>query len=174
MIGRSLERPQEFAAIFDRHFDAVHRYLSRRVGGDRADDLAAATFTIAFERRGTFRDGKHAGDARPWLYGIATNLLRNDGRSERRALAVLAELAASQRAVPAAESAAIGEALSRLDPDHRDALLLYAWEGLSYDEIATTLGIPVGTVRSRLSRARARLRAVVDDPSVTDPDEVHR
>jgi len=172
LIEQSLERPQLFAAIFDRHFNAVHGYLSRRIGSDRADDLAAATFTVAFERRATFRTG--GGDARPWLYGIATNLLRNEKRAERRALQLVAELADSQRTAPAGEAAAIGEALSALDPDQRDALLLFAWEGLGYEEIAATLGIPVGTVRSRLSRARTRLRAAFDPPSVTDPDEVRR
>ena len=174
LIKRSLDHPQAFTAIFDRHFDAVHGYLSRRVGRDRADDLAATTFTVAFERRATFRAGAGGGDARPWLYGIATNLLRNEQRAERRALALAAELAASHRTAPAGEPAEIGDALGTLDADQRDALLLFAWEGLGYEEIAATLGVPVGTVRSRLSRARARLRAALDHPPATDPDEVRR
>lgn len=172
LIAQSLERPQAFAAIFDRHFDSVHGYLSRRVGTDRGDDLAAATFTVAFERRATFRAGDGVSDARPWLYGIATNLLRNEWRAERRQLQALAELTDSGRRVDAGEPVAIGDALGTLDPDQRNVLLLQAWEGLRYDEIAAVLGIPVGTVRSRLSRARAQLRAALGQMSVTDSDEV--
>jgi RNA polymerase sigma-70 factor (ECF subfamily) len=145
----------------------VHAYLARRVGAGRADDLAAATFTVAFERRGAFRET--ATSARPWLFGIATNLLRNEWRAEQRALEALARL------VPAAVDPAgigggdhagpgstdgtlLGLGLAELDADQRD-VLLYAWEGLSYEEIAASLGVPIGTVRSRLARARARLRS---------------
>src|SRR5271167_757563 len=84
LIARSLTVPEAFAGVFDRHFDAVHRYLARRVGRERADDLASQTFTVAFERRASFRPGE-AG-APPWLLGIATNLLRNHRRSEQRLL----------------------------------------------------------------------------------------
>jgi RNA polymerase sigma-70 factor (ECF subfamily) len=163
LISRSLQRPQVFAEIFDRHFAAVHRYLARRVGRQRADDLAAQTFCVAFARRATFRS--ETIDSRPWLFGIATNLLRNDRRAEQRLLDTLARLSAE----PAAETPDIGlahgvdpdlaAALAGLDCDQRDVLLLYAWTELSYDEIATALRTPVGTVRSRLSRARAHVRA---------------
>jgi len=162
MIERSFSDPHRFAAIFDRHFDAVHTYLARRVGEGRADDLAASTFAIAFERRRRFR--REASTARPWLFGIATNLLRNEWRGEKRALEMLGRLSRSAGGSTSPEpgdALPLGEMLSRLDRDQREVLLLYAWEELSYEEIAAALGIPVGTVRSRLSRARAQLRAAL-------------
>ena len=166
LIAQSLARPQVFAVVFDRHYDAVHGYLARRAGSDVADDLSAQTFTIAFERRASFRSDV-ASSARPWLFGIATNLLRNERRAERRALAALSDLAATtpleHEDVESLGGSRLGSALASLDGDQRDALLLHAWEGLRYEEIAVALGIPVGTVRSRLARARAQLRAVLDD-----------
>jgi RNA polymerase sigma factor (sigma-70 family) len=179
LIAQSLARPQLFATIFNRHFDAVHGYLARRAGRDLADDLAAQTFTVAFERRASFR-ADLAETARPWLFGIATNLLRNEHRAERRALSTLAELAVTtpadhQDSVRLAHSE-LGSALASLDPGHRDALLLHAWEGFRYEEIAVALGVPVGTVRSRLARARARLRVALgaETPAGTDRSEVSR
>jgi RNA polymerase sigma factor (sigma-70 family) len=157
IIEESLQRPQAFAVLFD-------RYLTRRLGRDRADDVAAGTFAVAFERRATFRDRV---DALPWLFGIATNLLRNESRAERRALDALAELTVSAgRGSPdgaTGGSVGIAELLAELDADQRDVLLLHAWEGFSYQEIAAALGVPIGTVRSRLARARARLRPLIDD-----------
>jgi RNA polymerase sigma factor (sigma-70 family) len=176
-IAASVARPERFAAIFDRHFDALHGYLARRAGAGRAEDLAANTFVIAFERRGTFR--AEADSARPWLLGIATNLLRSEWRSEQRALQTLAQLesAASAALSPAGASGheGLGAALSALDPDQRDVLLLHAWEDLSYEEIARALEIPIGTVRSRLARGRQRLRGELrgDDPALSaDQQEV--
>jgi RNA polymerase sigma-70 factor (ECF subfamily) len=166
IIERSMSQPAAFAAIFDRHFDAVRAYLVRRIGTSRADDLAASAFTVAFERRGRFH--REATSARPWLFGIATNLLRNEQRAEKRALEALGRLAPSGVALPSPEvldAEDLGELLSSLDRDQRDVLLLYAWEELSYEEISTALGVPVGTVRSRLARARARLRSLLGDPT---------
>lgn len=180
VIADSLQRPDVFAVVFDRHFDAVHGYLVRRVGSGRADDLASATFAVAFERRGTFRPATSS--ARPWLFGIATNLLRNEWRAQQRALDALAQLTAGLGG--AVDGAEIGRAeqagseaelvarlLSELDADQRDVVLLYAWEGFSYQEIAVALGVPVGTVRSRLARARARLRSALggerSDPALS-------
>jgi RNA polymerase sigma-70 factor, ECF subfamily len=166
VIARSLSDPSAFGVIFDRHFDAVHAYLARRVGRTVADDLAASTFTVAFERRGRFH--REATSARPWIFGIATNLLRNEQRAEKRALEALGRLAPSEVALPSPEvlhAEHLGKFLSSLDRDQRDVLLLYAWEELSYEEIATALGVPVGTVRSRLARARARLRSLLGDPT---------
>jgi RNA polymerase sigma-70 factor (ECF subfamily) len=169
VIARSVTRPEEFSAIFARHFNAVHAYLCRRVGDAVADDLAAATFAVAFERRRAFR---HSADsARPWLFGIATNLMRNEWRTERRALSAIARVSADTTGVALfadpverrEQAAAVARALSELDSDQRDVLLLFAWEGFSYEEIACALEIPVGTVRSRLARARERLRARLRD-----------
>ncbi len=177
VISDSLVRPQAFEAIFDRHFDAVQRYLARRVGGGRADDLASATFVVAFERRRVFRDASSS--ARPWLFGIATNLLRNEQRSEQRAISALARLAtdAGRDMGASREPSDLPALLATLDVEQRDVLVLYAWEDLSYREIATALGVPVGTVRSRLARARTRLRAGLDSerpglPRQADQQEV--
>jgi RNA polymerase sigma factor (sigma-70 family) len=175
IIEESLQRPQAFAALFDRHFDQIHRYLARRLGNDRADDVAATTFAVAFERRATFRD--HV-DALPWLFGIATNLLRNEWRAERRALDALAELtvSADRGRVEGAgtDSVGISELLAGLDAGQRDVLLLHAWEGFSYQEIAAALGVPIGTVRSRLSRARAHLRPLIDGGPRRRGPRIHR
>jgi len=146
--------------IFDRHFRGVHRYLLRRVGRELADDLASATFTVAFERRHSFRTASDS--AFPWLLGIATNLLRNYRRSEQRALEAVAKLGDTGTAFAGdgvGDDRDLAGALAGLDPDQRDVLLLYAWADLTYEEIAGTLGVPVGTVRSRMSRARAQLRS---------------
>lgn len=163
MIHQSLGRPVLFAAIFDRHFNAVHGYLTKRVGASKADDLAASTFAIAFEQRQRFRS--EATTARPWLFGIATNLLRNEWRAEQRTLELLATLKSSYPTTLADDTydgPPVGEMLAGLDHDQRNVLLLHAWEQLSYEETAAVLGIPVGTVRSRLARARAHLRSILD------------
>jgi RNA polymerase sigma factor (sigma-70 family) len=174
LIARSRTDPQAFSAIVDRHFVAIHRYLVRRTGSDRADDLAAQAFAVAFRRRGDFDDA--AESARPWLFGIATNVLRNDSRSERRMLAAIARLdrgggdfadeveRSLARADAASEVARIAGAIEALDPDQRDVLLLSAWADLSQGEIAASLGVPVGTVYSRLSRARKTLQHALSDP----------
>ena len=166
-----------FGIVFDRHFAVVHRYLARRVGRSRADDLAAQTFVVAFARRGIF--DQSVASARPWLLGIATNLMRNELRAEQRLLRALARLESGStgdlaeeverslaRASAVAEVAQVASTLGALDPDQRDVLLLYAWGDLSYKQIASALAVPIGTVRSRLSRARSALkRALPDHPS---------
>jgi RNA polymerase sigma-70 factor, ECF subfamily len=83
LLTRSLAEPRAFEVLFDRHFDAIHRYLHRRAGREIADELAAETFAVAYERRASCRS---ADSALPWLYGIATNLLRRKRRIERRQL----------------------------------------------------------------------------------------
>jgi RNA polymerase sigma factor (sigma-70 family) len=171
VIESSLSEPGAFGAIFDRHFDAVHRYLARRVGSGPADDLASSTFVVAFERRSPFRS--EADTARPWLLGIATNLLRNEWRAEKRALKLMGRLGSSQSTAAdegPAERSGVDDVLARLDQGQRDVLLLYAWEELSYEEIAAALAIPVGTVRSRLARGRAALRSLLDEA----PEETSR
>lgn len=169
-IARSLDAPDAFRSVFDRHFDAVHGYLARRVGRVRADDLASQTFVVAFERRASFRP--EAVDARPWLFGIATRLLMNERRSEKRLLKTTVRLAARSEASlshtdrePPGLDGAVATALAGLDVDMRDVLLLVAWGELSYEEVAQALAIPIGTVRSRLSRARAHVRAQLEPQS---------
>jgi RNA polymerase sigma factor (sigma-70 family) len=168
LIAQSSTTADAFHELFDRHFKTVHRYVARRVGRDRADDLASDTFTVAFTRRATFRTD--ATDARPWLLGIATNLLMNEHRAEQRSLEAVDRIRA-QPVPPVAQLAddgldhEVAAALAELDPDQRDVLLLFAWGELSYEEIALALTIPIGTVRSRMSRARSHLRRRLE-PSV--------
>jgi len=168
VIAASIEDPTAFGALFDRHAGLVFRFLVRRVGPDVGDDLLGETFRIAFERRATFDLARAS--ARPWLYGIATNLLARHRRAEARRLRAMATLAGrssvavdpADGVVGAVDAAArwrsVTEALAGLPGGERDALLLFAWEELSYEEVADALDVPVGTVRSRLNRARRRLR----------------
>jgi RNA polymerase sigma factor (sigma-70 family) len=179
-ILASAGAPAGFAAIFDRHFDAVHAYLQRRVGPDLADELSAQTFLVAFDKRGSYDSAQL--DARPWLLGIATNLLRRHHRDEVRQLRAYARSVAdpvldSFEGVETRLDASkmrrqLVDALTDVPGEELDVLLLYAWAELSYPEIARALDIPVGTVRSRLSRARGRIRAaldVVQPPSLGEP-----
>ncbi|TDP95140.1 RNA polymerase sigma factor [Labedaea rhizosphaerae] len=178
VINRSRAAPEAFAAIFDRHAADVHHYLARRTGAERADDLVAETFVIAFRRRADF-DTTHR-SARPWLYGIATRLLsqhwRDTERRDRLHARSLPELPAEspdERAVNAAAAAylrgPVGRALRGLCAGDLDVLLLVAWEQLTYDEVAAALDLPVGTVRSRLHRARKQVR---DALAAADMEEI--
>ena len=160
-LAGSLREPQAFAPIFDRHFGAVHRYLHRRAGRELADELAAETFAVAFERRASCRSN---GSVLPWLYGIATNLLRRRRRTEYRQLRAYGrsgvdrwaayEDDAAARVDGTSHGAQLARALAAMRPRQRDALLLYALADLSYEEIAFALEVPVGTVRTWLHRAR--------------------
>jgi RNA polymerase sigma factor (sigma-70 family) len=159
--------PARFAEVFDRHYPAILRYLRRRIGPDLADDLAAETFTLAFRRRHQYR-GEHA-DAAAWLYGIAGNLLRQHARAEVRRLRAYARVVpdpigpdigdgVAERVDAAAAGRRAALAVADLPANQREVLLLFAWAELDYDGIARALGVPEGTVRSRLHRARKRLR----------------
>ena len=155
-IGASLADPEVFAVLFDRHFDAIHGYAQRRVGPDLADEIAAETFTRAFDRRRRYDTARK--DARPWLLGIAANLMRRHWRSERRRLEAYARSAQHEQGELSGPIAAeLAAALKALPRREREPLILFAWADLSYDEIAVALGLPLGTVRSRISRARGRL-----------------
>src|SRR5215471_9776953 len=140
VIGRSLDEPEVFGLIYDRHAPTVLRYLGRRVGAEIAEGLVGELFRVAFERRRTFDASRVS--ALPWLYGIGSNLLLKHRRSEARRLRASARMAAAGEALP---------------DDERLALLLFAWEDLSYQDVAEALELPIGTVRSRLTRARTRL-----------------
>ena len=166
LIAASLEEPAAFAGIFDRHGTTLHRYLVRRVGASEADGLFGEVFRIAFERRASFDTMRT--EARPWLYGIATNLVARHRRTEGRRAHATARLTvevaddAIDHAVEAIAAAQllpdVVAAITALPHGERDALVLHAWEHLGYVEIASALDIPIGTVRSRLNRARTRLR----------------
>ena len=166
IIERSAAAPELFGAIFDRHVADIHRYLSRRTGSDTADGLVGDVFRIAFETRSRYRVDRPC--ALPWLYGIAANVLRQDRRREQRRIRLVERITSEAearrtehdpgRSWEREELASVIDALTKLPEPEREAVLLHAWEQLSYDEIATAQGVPVGTVRSRLNRARRRLR----------------
>ena len=167
VIELSRVEHEQFAVLFDRHAARIHRYIARRVGREVADDLVADTFLAAFAKRDGYRSGYR--DAAPWLYGIATNLVGQHRREEVRQFR-LQQAARPEPEVPghadrvSAEVTAgsvrglLADALAGLSDGDRDVVVLIAWEQLSYEETAHALGIPVGTVRSRLNRARTKLR----------------
>lgn len=180
LIEQSWNEPEQFGLLFDRHFGPVHRFIGRRIGSDRRSvdiaDLAGETFTIAFERRRAYdlqRD-----DALPWLYGIARNLIRTGRRKSVRGIVATAAWGRQElwsglpdiadevaSAVDARiDLEAVADVLRHAKSEAVEALLLQVWEGLSYDEIALTLGVPSGTVRSRISRLRDELERVTSGP----------
>lgn len=158
-------RAEAFERLFELHFDRIYAYLARRVGPDLAGDLASETFTRAFAARKRYDRAR--GEPRAWLFGIANNLLRRHYRDEERRLRAFARLEARAEGVPA-EEPRLAEALSTLSPEERDVLLLFAWADLEYGEIAAALELPLGTVRSRLHRARAHVRAALERQEALD------
>lgn len=172
-ISDSLGRPEAFAPVFERHARELHRFLSRRVG-ELADDLLGELFLTAFAGRASYR--AELDDARPWLYGIATNLVRRHHRAEQTRYRALARVPLavvspddSGSAIASADASLVrprlAAALAGLKDADRDVLLLLAWAQLDQAEVAVALGIPVGTVRSRLHRARRQLQPVLADLS---------
>jgi RNA polymerase sigma-70 factor (ECF subfamily) len=169
---------EAFGTLFDRHSRTVYNFCFRRTADwSAAEDLTSVVFLETWKRRRKVR--MESGSLLPWLYGVATNLLNNHRRSLRRHRDALARIPVLPSSPDDAE-----EISARLDAERqmrqvlasikalprrdREVLALCVWEGLGYTEAAAALGIPVGTVRSRLARARARLR---DDtaPAVTEP-----
>jgi RNA polymerase sigma factor (sigma-70 family) len=158
-MGRSFE------AAFEAEFASLHRYLARRLGASVADELAAETFAVAFRRWDRLDPER---PVRPWLYGIAANLVRHHWRKERRMLRTYARTGvdpvfardeeAVERANADAQHRELATALAELRRDEREVLLLSAWTELTDAEIAAALDIPAGTVKSRLSRTREKLR----------------
>ncbi|WP_433280773.1 RNA polymerase sigma factor [Pseudonocardia xinjiangensis] len=177
VLAASLARPEQFALIFDRHAAAIRAYCARRAGGSAAEDLVAEVFLTAFEQRARFDPARAVA---PWLFGIATNLLHRLHRQEQRGLRALARTGRDPVVEGVAERAAervdagrfsreLAAALGAMPAPERDVLLLFAWANLGYAEIADALSIPVGTVRSRLSRGRTRLRAALPSNSGPNP-----
>lgn len=144
-------------AAYREHFPAIVRYLRRRLGDDVAEDAASDVFLRALRAHysGTPVSG-------PWLYGVAANVISERRRSERRRLRAIERVAAQTPPAAANEidlalSPELIRALRRLNTGDRDALLLLAWGDLSYEQVAQALDIPIGTVRSRIARARAQV-----------------
>ncbi|MER5940780.1 sigma-70 family RNA polymerase sigma factor [Streptomyces sp. NPDC001928] len=180
VVAGSLDRPELFARLYDRYAPDIHRYAARRLGEVAADDITADTFLTAFRIRARYDRTRPS--ARPWLYGIAANLIGKQRRAEVRALRALARtghdpVAASWVEDTDSRVAAQGplaDALASLSVGDRHVLLLVAWADLTYQEVAEALDLPVGTVRSRLNRARRKVRTALGaDPAfVSDAAEV--
>jgi RNA polymerase sigma-70 factor (ECF subfamily) len=164
VISDSASEPALFREIFVRHHRAVWQFLARRYDGSLAEEITAATFAEAFGARARFDPSR--ADARPWLMGIAVNLARAHRRRE------LAQLRLSARGRGEGSEDIAGRALDRrsalaaallsLEEGDRETLLLYALADLSYAEIADALGVPEGTVRSRLNRARRIVKEAIE------------
>ncbi len=165
IIEASIEAPRRFEEIFDRHYETVRRYSQRRLGADAGEEVASQTFLEAFAHRERFDAGFSS--ARPWLLGIATNLIRHHARAERVHWNAIRRIpsereednASDVEGLDAARRAPeILAALDTLPPEDRDVFLLFALADLTYPEVAESAGIPVGTVRSKIFRVRRTLR----------------
>ena len=162
-----------FEEVFDAYARSVYNHAFRLTGDwSTAEDVVSLTFLEAWRLRG--RLDAEGGSPRPWLLGIATNVARNTRRAHRRHSAAVARLPRPESVRDFADEVAgnlddqaylraVRTAVDRLRRPEREVLALCAWGGLDYAAAAEALGIPVGTVRSRLSRARAKLAAQLGD-----------
>ncbi len=174
LISQSLVDPECFSFIVERHATSIFRYLTSRVGRSSSDDLLADVFEAAFRARHRYET--RYDNALPWLLGIATNVIRHHRRSETRHTSMVRRFTQlhgrSQEPSEAVDTVVasaelndqmhqVRRALTALDEKHCEVLVLSAGLGLGYEDIARALGIRVGTVRSRLSRARRKLRELL-------------
>ena len=163
-----MDRPDLFATVFERHYEAVFGFAGAAVGVNQAADIASETFLRAFEFRQRY-DQRYR-SARPWLFGITANLIADHYRRRARQQRAYRRLSgriglldgfeeeADSRTDALAIAPVIDEALRSLRTEELSVVSLFVFEDFSYAEIAEALSIPEGTVRSRLSRARSRLR----------------
>jgi RNA polymerase sigma-70 factor (ECF subfamily) len=158
-----------FGVLFERHGRALYNFAFRQTANwAAAEDAVSEVFLVAWRRRAEVVFVSESGSVLPWLLGVATNLLRNARRSSRRAGAAIARLDVAVqpdfsdevigRLGDEFEMARVLQVCEQLPVHERDVLALCAWAGLDYAEAGVALGVPVGTVRSRLSRARNHLR----------------
>jgi RNA polymerase sigma-70 factor (ECF subfamily) len=162
-----------FGELFERHTDAVYNHCFRRTGSwYMAEDLTSVVFLEAWRKRRHV--AFHGESVLPWLFGVANNAIRNTTRSMRRHRRLLAKLPRPVAIPDQADEAiarvddeqaikAILGAFDRLTIHEQEVISVCDWSGLSYEEASLALEVPVGTVRSRLSRARNRLRALLDE-----------
>ncbi len=170
LVSKAAKDPEAFGELFKRHSRAVYAYCARRTGNlQLAEDLTSVVFLEAFRRRRKLQLSSTS--ALPWLLGVANNVTRNADRSLRRyrtaldRVPALPDGASSEDA--AIEHIAAQEALARalealrpLTQAERDVVLLVLWSELSYADAAASLGIPIGTVRSRMASARKKFAAI--------------
>jgi RNA polymerase sigma-70 factor, ECF subfamily len=177
--------PDAFKNLFDEHVRSVYNHAFRLVGDwSVAEDVVSLTFLEAWRLRDRVDVSAGAsGSLRPWLLGIATNVARNVRRAARRYDDVLARLPGGEVVPDFADEvsariddderfARVRTALAALRRPEREVLALCVWSGLDYAEAAGALGVPVGTVRSRLSRARKKLKKLVMSGELRPPDEI--
>ena len=163
-----------FGHLFRRHAQAVFGFCARRTGNlSLAEDLTSITFLEAWRQRDRV-PSLEGGNALPWLLAVANNVVRNSRRAQRRYHAFLERLP-TPSVVPPAEDHAVArtvteaalqealDAISRLSDGEQEVVMLVLWSGLSYEQASTALEVPIGTVQSRLSRARAKLRFALAD-----------
>ncbi|MCX0241659.1 RNA polymerase sigma factor [Streptomyces drozdowiczii] len=162
-----------FAALYEEYARPVYNHAYRLTGDwSAAEEVMSETFLAAWRTRQSVEPEGES--LLPWLLGIATNKARNANRGTGRRLAFLARRPAPEPVADIADAAAgqvddarrlaaVRQALDGLRRQDREVLALCVWSGLDYAEAAEALGVPVGTVRSRLSRARERLRRLTDD-----------
>jgi RNA polymerase sigma factor (sigma-70 family) len=164
----------EFRRVYAGNFEAVLAYATRRVEQPAdAADVVAETFLVAWRR---FREMPPGDEARLWLYGVARRVLANhhrgDARRERLRQRLLS-FAQSSPGIDLPSRFAVRQALATLGESDRELLMLTAWEGLEPREAAAVLGISAAAARTRLSRARTRLRNILGDAPGTaghEPD----
>jgi RNA polymerase sigma factor (sigma-70 family) len=182
IIRRSRDSPAVFGELYDRHASAIYRYAARRAGDFAADDVTSETFLVAWEQLETYDPSRD--DARPWLFGIATNLLRRHHRAEAKVLKAAAKAASKEAVADDSDRIAaqvdakvatgrIARTLKSMAPIDRETLLLYAWADLTYEGIAVAMDVPVGTVRSRLNRARRTLRTQLNLEILDETENDH-
>ena len=185
MISASLDSPPAFGVVFERHHAAVFRFAARRIGRQEARDVASEVFTRAFKIRHRYDISR--GNCLPWLYGIAGNVIGDRLRALKRGRRVFlfAETAvdmiepfsdADDRLVADTVADILDQALGGLSKRDRETLLLFALEGLTYAEISVVLDIPIGTVGSRITRARQQINESIPDlqrmiTSMRQPDD---
>lgn len=192
IIRRSLAHPSAFGELFERHSEAIGAYVRARVGAATVDDLVSETFIVAFRKRHRFDWSRPS--ARPWLFGIATRFVQGQRRAEARQWEAWSTYAtrgtmlpvpsvdeADERLEAAFKLRDLAPAIAALPTRERDALLLFALGDLDYRGVAEALNVPIGTVRSRIHRARRRLGDAASDvadgyppptavPDGADPD----
>jgi RNA polymerase sigma factor (sigma-70 family) len=174
VLAAAVTDPDRFAVLYDRYAQQLYAYARRRLGHEIAQDVIAETFIAAFKARARYQHTRP--DAKAWLYSILTKQIALHHRNEVARFRMLARLQpdrlseghadrVSESASAQAARAPLIGALNKLSNRDRDVLLLVAWEDLTYEQVADVLGIPVGTVRSRLNRARRKIRKALADSS---------
>ncbi|WP_406840856.1 RNA polymerase sigma factor [Streptomyces sp. AHU1] len=175
LLIRAASEPAAFEPLVDRHSVALHGYLVRRAP-TAADDLLSEVWLQAYATRHTYDAAR--GPARGWLFGVARNVLARHWQTVSRATdasQAASEIpegdpwrAVDQRLDASAMGPELREGLARLPESERELLLLVAWEQLTPTEAAAVVGIPAGTARSRLHRARTRLRVALTGTTLTN------